>query len=69
MTDGSSTDEIWNAVEQGISVLDAARMVAISHMTGISIEKLIELGGIYEGGEHPAVRVVRDHAAGKQDDP
>lgn len=48
MTDGSSTDEIWAAVEQGMAVLDAARLVAISHMTGISVEKLIELGGIYE---------------------
>ena len=71
MNDGSSieepgTDEIFAAVEQGLSVLDATRLAAVSAMTGISIEKLIELGGIVE---KPAVRPVRDPAAGEQDAP
>ena len=73
MNDGSSieepgTDEIFAAVEQGLSVLDAAQLAAVSAMTGISIEKLIELGGI-DDGEHPAVRTVREYETGKQDVP
>ena len=44
--DERSVDEIFAAVEQGLSVLDAAQLAAVSAMTGISIEKLIELGGV-----------------------
>lgn len=59
-SDGSSTDpimdEIFEAVQQGLSVLDAARLTAISHMTGLSVQKLIELGGEYD----PAAEARRD---------
>ena len=61
-----SVDEINEGVRQALAALDGGRLSAVSYMTGISIEKLIELGGIVE---QPAVRPVREHAAGEQDDP
>ena len=73
MTDGSSTersvDEINEGVREALARLDGSMLSAVSLLTGISTEKLIELGGINESGEHPAVRTVRDPAAGEQGGP
>ena len=63
-----SVDEINEGVRQALADLDGSRLSTISLLTGISTEKLIELGGVYDG-EQPAVRAVRDHAAGEQDVP
>ena len=41
-----SVDEINEGVRQALAVLDGSRLSAVALLTGISIEKLIELGGI-----------------------
>ena len=61
-----SVDEINEGVRQALAALDGSRLSAVALLTGISIEKLIELGGTDEDGEHPAVLGVRDPAAGEQ---
>ena len=63
-----NVDEIVEDIRQALADLDGSRLSTISLLTGISTEKLIELGGVYDG-EQPAVRAVRDHAAGEQDVP
>lgn len=64
MRDGSSTenvDEIYEAVRQALAALEGGQLAAISYLTGLSIDKLIELGGVYEapatetGGNRPGL--------------
>lgn len=55
MTDGSSTertvDEINEAVEHALTRLSEGELAAISYLTGIPVDKLIELGGVHEAAE------------------
>ena len=46
-----SVDEINEAVRQALAALDGGVLAAVSYLTGISVEKLIELGGTDENGE------------------
>ena len=43
--DERSVDEIYEAVRQALAALEDGQLVTVSLLTGISIEKLIELGG------------------------
>lgn len=46
LIDEYSVDEIVEDIRQVLAALDGSRLSTISLLTGISIEKLIELGGI-----------------------
>ena len=43
-----STDEINEDVRQALASLDGSRLATVALLTGIPVEKLIELGGIDE---------------------
>ena len=65
-TEERSVDEIIEGVRQALTMLDGSQLSTVAFLTGISVEKLIELGGVSEA---PAAEEVRDRPGLPVQDP